>query len=322
MKLIKTAVIGVGYLGQHHARVLYQLPLSKLTYIVDIDEDKAKKFSALYHCSYTTNYKDIIDKIDAVTIAVPTMNHFQIAKDFLSAKKHVLLEKPITTTVDKAEILCNLAKKNNVIFQVGHIERFNPVVYSIKNYLKSIGYIEAERLNKFVPRAIDVDVILDLMIHDIDLVLYWMRAPVVSIDAIGVPVITDKIDIANCWIKFKNGKVANLSASRISLKPSRKIRIFSKNFYISLDLKNFNINFFEKTSNKIDSLEDIKFFKEKKIQFQKYEPLKKEIECFLDSIIQNKNLGVSAEEAKEALAIALEIKNICLKFKNHYNFNS
>ncbi|HCJ66838.1 MAG TPA: UDP-N-acetyl-D-glucosamine dehydrogenase, partial [Elusimicrobia bacterium] len=225
MKKLKVAVIGVGKLGQHHARILSKNTNVELTAVVDILPERAKKIASLYHTLSYTDYQKILGLVDAVTIATPTPTHYPISKDFISYSIHCLIEKPITDNLEDAEEILDLGKEKNVILQIGHIERFNPAVIAARKYIHEPKYIESRRLGPYDPRVSHIGVVLDLMIHDLDIVLSLVDSKIRELDALGTSVFSEHEDIANVRIKFENGCVADLSASRISLAPFRKIRI-------------------------------------------------------------------------------------------------
>jgi len=237
MKKLKCAVIGTGYLGKFHAEKYASLPDCELVAVVDTNEIAAKTVAEKFGAQALTDYKSLLGKVDAVSIVVPTTLHHVVSRDFLNAGAHVLVEKPITVTVAEADELIAIAKEKNLILQVGHLERFNPAVLGLDKEEKPL-FIESHRLSPFNPRANDVSVVLDLMIHDIDIILALVDSEVERIDASGTPVLTQGTDIANARITFKNGCVANVTASRISLKMERKMRMFKPNSYVSVDFQN------------------------------------------------------------------------------------
>jgi len=234
-KKVRVGVIGAGYFGSFHLKHYSMLEDVQLVGVVDIIKEKAQKVAHRYNISAYDNPLEIIDKVDAVSIVVPTNKHYQLAKEFLLHGINVLVEKPMTETIDEAEELIEIAKAKGCLLQVGHLERFNPAFVRVKEQIKRPMFIEAHRLSSFVGRGIDVDVILDLMIHDLDLILDMVKSKVKIIHAVGIPVLTPKVDIANVRIEFYDGCVANITASRISQKTMRKIRIFQSDAYFSLD---------------------------------------------------------------------------------------
>jgi len=304
MKKINVAVIGIGNLGQHHARIYYSIKdIVNLVSIVDVDKTKIEKYKKLYpDVEFCTDYKKIIDKVDAVSLVVPTKLHYHIAKNIILAKKHVLVEKPITTTIEEAEELVTLAEQNNVVLQVGHVERFNPVVQAIKDYVYEPKFIESIRLSSFDPRVADIGVVLDLMIHDIDIILSYTKSNLKSVEAYGAKVFTDKEDIVKARLRFDNGCICDLTASRISLNKYRKMHVFQSNSYISVDFMRQNAKVYKKViSQDVQKIELIK------PKIKKDEPLKLELQSFINSIIENKKPVVTGYHAKQALSIAIEI---------------
>jgi predicted dehydrogenase len=235
LKLIKTGVIGVGHLGRFHTKMYGELENAELIGVFDKDTDRAHKIASEFGTKAYASLDDLLRQTDAVSIAVPTQKHFEIAKQALAADNHIFLEKPVTVTVAEGEELVSIAKSKNLVFQVGHIERFNPAIMALKELKIDPLFIESHRLAGFTPRGADVAVVLDLMIHDLDLILALVNSEVQNIEATGAAIISDTEDIANCRIEFANGCVANITASRISAKKMRKMRIFQKDAYFSID---------------------------------------------------------------------------------------
>ncbi len=315
MKFIKIGIIGLGYLGKFHFEKYLKFKNIKITALCDINPNNLKNFDPkIYFC--TDNYKKIIDKVDAVSIVTPTHTHFEIAKFFLENNKDVLLEKPMCSKVREAEILIEIAEKKNRILQIGHLERFNPAVVACKNIITNPMFIEAVRIAPFTGRSTDIDVVRDLMIHDIDIILNFVNEDIKFIHAAGAPVLTNKIDIANVRIVFQNGCTANFTSSRISFKKERKMRIFQKNMYISIDFdKKFAKIYFLKRKNKKKVIKPIDFltqFRFKKLKFpDKIDQLYNEIESFIECIITRKKPVVDGKAGKKALDISLKIlKNL------------
>jgi len=232
---IPTAVIGVGYLGKFHAEKHHDLEDADLIAVVDTDSAAGEKVADSLKVPFYTDYRDLLHKVKAVSVVVPTVFHYQIAKDFLEAGVHVLVEKPIASTVAQAQELVDLAKKKNCVLEVGHIQRFNAAMRTAQDLIKNPIFLEIHRMSPFPKRSTDIDVVLDLMIHDLDLALELVGHPIKEIRASGVPVITDNVDIANARIEFENGAVANFTASRVSLVTMRKFRVFEKDHYYSID---------------------------------------------------------------------------------------
>lgn len=308
MKIIKTAVIGVGSLGQHHARILGQHPASQLEYIVDTDEKRAAKIikANKLNAAPLTDYKDLIGKVEAVVIAAPTQFHYEIAKPLLESGIHCLVEKPITLSVEEAQELIEIAQKNNVILQVGHVERFNPAVIAAAPYINNPRFIEVNRLGPYDPRTAHIGVVLDLMIHDLDMLFYLVKDKVVSFEAHGAKVLSETEDIAKVRLKFANGCVADVSASRVSVDKYRRIRIFQPDAYISVDYAGKSLKMYTKKEGKekITSLFDIKISKPK---IPSNEPLFYELDNFLNSVIEGKKPMVSGEQGRDAVELALNI---------------
>lgn len=305
MKKIRTAVIGVGYLGQFHAEKYAALTESELIGVVDASPARAEEVAQKVGTKAYTDYRDLIGAVDAVSVVVPTQYHHEVAKTFLSAGVHVLLEKPITTTVEEADDLIRISREKKVVFQVGHLERFNPVVMALDGVLTEPRFIESVRIAPFKPRGTDVNVVLDLMIHDIDIIQYLVNSPVKLINSIGAPVFTDEEDIANARIQFENGCVANVTASRISMKSERRMRIFQADAYISLDFQNKKVAVFRKGEGELfPGVPNISIDEK---ELPQGDALKSEIADFLDCITSGRQPRVSGEDGKRALEIALMI---------------
>lgn len=299
MKKVKVGVVGVGHLGFHHTRVLRSLEEADLVGVFDIDEDRAKEVAERWGCRAFESYEELLSNVDAVSCVVPTKDHYEVGKKALLFGKHLFLEKPIATNLEEGIELVELARKKGLKFQVGHIERFNPAVLAVKDMIDSPKFIECHRLSLYNPRGTDVDVILDLMIHDLDLIVYYLRKKPEKIEAVGVPVITDKIDIANARLEFKDGEIANVTASRVSMEKMRKIRLFQKDTYISIDYLKKHVEVYRKFDDEI-----LPFFPDVKDE----EPLFLELQEFIRSILEDKEPPVTAEEGLRALEVALRVK--------------
>lgn len=299
MQKVKIAVVGTGYLGSLHAKIYQQIEGCSLVGICDTNKSRLSQLSGELKVPGFTDYQELFDQTEAVSVAVPTKLHYPIAAEFLKRKIHVLVEKPFTNNLKEAEALIELAQKNKLILQVGHIKRFNSVFSATQKLIKNPRFIEAHRLSSFSNRSLDIGVVLDLMIHDIDIVLGLVDSAIKSIEAVGVKVLTDFEDIANARITFKNGCVCNLTASRVSDEVMRKIRIFQEDTYISLDYKEAQASVYKKEGLTITK-EDLPIEKE--------QPLQKELASFIESIIERKEPLVSGKIAKQALAIALQIQ--------------
>ena len=295
---IKVGVVGIGHVGKEHARILASLPQAELVGLCDIDSSKKERAEAL-KIPFFGDFHNLIGKVEAVSIATPTSTHAAVAKEFLRSGIHTLVEKPFTLRLEEADELIELAREKNLALQVGHIERHNPGFRKVEGIVaRKIGFIEIHRLSPFTPRIQDCGVVLDMMIHDIDIVLGLVKSEVQSFDAIGIPVLTPFEDIANVRVKFKNGTVADLTASRLTPEKQRKIRIFQEDAYISLDYEAQSGQIFRKGAFQIT---------QEKIDIQKSEPLREELEFFLSGIQTGKSLGQPDEAARNALAFALEI---------------
>ena len=318
MKKIKTAVIGVGHLGRHHARWYKNIEAAELVGVYDTDDKKCREVATDLNVTAFENPDDIFGRVDAVSIVVPTVDHHETAIRFLEKNIHCLIEKPVAADYEQAQDIINMARKNNTVLTVGHIERFNPAVQALKKYDIRPRFIEAHRLAAFDPRGTDVAVILDLMIHDIELALHLIKSKVQHIEASAVAVISDTADIANARLSFENGAVANLTASRISLKAMRKLRIFQKSGYYSLDLAEKRADIYRLTGDGIDDGDGMKIPLGKsghdiiynKAGAKDEDMLCAELTSFVQAVQNNSQPEVSADDAAEALRIALDIERI------------
>lgn len=319
MNKLKVSVIGTGHLGSIHAKLWNNNPLAEFIGIYDADLQRAETLAAELGCKYFSTIEDALQASDAITIAATTTAHYEIAAQCIKAKKHCLIEKPITSTYEQAVELMSLAKQNKVLIQVGHVERFNPAIAALKGYAMNPVFIEAHRLSQFRPRATDVSVIHDLMIHDIDIMLWLVKSKVKDVLANGVAVLTDTTDIANARITFENGAVANLTASRISARPMRKMRLFQKDTYFSVDFGKPEVEVYkicdedavpEQGSTPATMLGAIQSgTKNKIIFFEKPEApalnaIVEEHTAFVNAIVNGEPIAVSASDAAEALRIA------------------
>ena len=298
MDKIKIGVVGVGHLGSIHTKVYSRLDSIKLVGVCDCNIERALEIGKKYRTASFSDYEELFDKVDAVSIAVPTSLHYNIAKDFLNHNIHVLIEKPITKTLSEADELIEIAKNNRLIVQVGHIERFNSAVLAIEPYLQKPKFIECQRLGPFHRRVKDVGVVLDLMIHDIDIVLGLIKQDVVNIEAVGLSTISDYEDVANVRLTFEDGTIADITASRVTKDVVRKMRIFQEDSYVSLDYVTQDAAIFRKTEDRIVK---------EKIRIRKKEPLKKELKSFIECVRTGKRPIVSGIEGRRALQVALAI---------------
>lgn len=328
MEKINIAVVGVGYLGKFHAEKYALLPQSNLVAICDIDTNRSHHLATYYQTQAIQDYQSLIGMVDAVSIAVPTQLHHKISKFFLENGVHVLLEKPIATTIDQANDLIATARRNHVLLQIGHLERFNNVIKALNSILDNPLFIESLRIAPFKPRGTDVNVVLDLMIHDIDIIQSIVKSEIKEIRANGAPVLSPCIDIANARLEFKNGSVANVTASRVSLKQERRLRIFQHNCYIGLDLDNKMLSIHRKGSREI--FPGIPEIISETHSYNKGDALKDQIEAFLTSILKSTPVVVSGEDGKRALETAIKINSIMyhqikqhLAYKNNeYSYQS
>ncbi len=306
MEKLRIGVVGTGYLGSLHAKLYKEIGTCCLESICDADKTRADHIGAQFGVPATTDYKSMFGRVDAVSIAVPTKLHYAIAKDFIEAGIPCLVEKPFTETLKQADTLIELARKKDVLLQVGHVERFNSAFIAAQKYFHNPYFIECHRLSHFPNRSLDVGVVLDLMIHDIDIVLGLVDSEIKHIDAVGVNVLTNHEDIANARITFKNGCVCNLTASRISDEVMRKIRIFLQDAYISLDYKNEQAHLYRRSPSGI-AKEDLPIERE--------QPLKKELASFVDCVAHKKQPIVTGPVARQALEVALAIRRKIWKNK-------
>jgi len=307
-KPVRVGVVGVGYVGQHHARIYSELPGVELVGVVDIDEARLQELGARHRIQLCRDYRELLGNVDAVSVAVPTLLHYSIAKEFLECGVDVLVEKPIAHSLTQADELVDIAKADDRIFQVGHIERFNGAVKALEDIVKSPGFIECHRLGPFAHRNTDVDVVLDLMIHDIDIILNLIKSPVIAVTAVGVPVISDQVDIANARLQFESGCVANLTASRVSVERVRRIRIFQRDTFISLDYSQQELAIYHRLPAEAGAAHEIdpRIVKED-IFIDKAEPLRVELESFVECVRSRKRPLVSGEEGRDALRVASQI---------------
>ncbi len=307
-KPVRVGVVGVGYVGQHHARIYSELPGVELIGVVDIDEARLQELGTRHRIQLCRDYRDLLGTVDAVSVAVPTLLHYPIAKEFLECGVDVLVEKPIARSLAQADELVEIAKADDRIFQVGHIERFNGAVKALEDIVRSPGFIECHRLGPFAHRNTDVDVVLDLMIHDIDIILNLIKSPVIAVTAVGVPVISDQVDIANARLQFESGCVANLTASRVSVERVRRIRIFQRDTFISLDYSQQEIAIYHRIPPEAGQAAEVdpRIVKED-IFIDKAEPLRVELESFMECVRSRKRPLVSGEEGRDALRVASQI---------------
>jgi predicted dehydrogenase len=302
---VRTAVIGAGYLGRFHAQKYLILPDSELVGVADPSAEVRAALTAELGVHAYADYRELLNRVDAVSIVTPTQLHYAIAKEFLEAGAHVLVEKPMTATVAEGEGLIETARRANRILQVGHLERFNAAVQAVQPILGVPRFIESARLAPFKHRGTEVDVVLDLMIHDIDLILSIVRSPVVGIDAIGSSVFSREIDIANARLRFANGCVANATASRVSLKTERRLRLFQDDAYVSVDLHQKILTVIRKVAGMgADGMPQVDI---QETSYDQGDALKAEIEAFLEAAATGRPPLVSGEDGLSALRTAVNI---------------
>jgi predicted dehydrogenase len=302
---LRVGVVGVGHLGRHHARLLATMPGVALVGVVDQSEARAREIAAAANTTAFTDPRALDGAVDAVTVAVPTESHLDVALGFIDRGVHVLVEKPLARTVEEADRLVSAAVARGATLAVGHTERFNPAVAAARTLLHRPRFIEAHRLGTFPERSLDIDVVFDLMIHDIDIVLSIVGEPAVSVEAVGVPVLTPRIDIANVRLRFAGGCIANLTASRISRDRVRKIRIFQPKAYLSVDyaaqeVEHWTLGPPEAGSPRPSILGG-------KVEVSKDEPLRRELEDFVTAVRERRPPEVGGEAGREALRLAAVI---------------
>ena len=300
-KPLRIGVVGVGAIGSSHARVLAEMPEVEFTGIFDADESRAAEISARFGAVAHSSLNRLAENVDAAVVATPTVTHADVARHLLDNGKHVLVEKPITVSVEEAQSLLDAANKAKCVLQIGHIERFNPVMRPLADLLDRPRFIEGHRLSPFPRRSLDIGVVLDLMIHDLELVLHLVRSPVAHVDAVGIPVLTRSEDIANARIRFENGCVANLTASRVSPEKMRKLRVFQGDCYLSLDYQNQEGMIYRKTGGQVVP---------EPVQIEKDEPLKLELSAFVKAVQLGRVPEVTGQDGAAALDLALEVTRL------------
>ena len=300
---LRVAVIGVGHLGRHHARILSGLEGAKLTATVDTRFERAEEAAAASGATPLRNYRDLFDQVDAVTVAVPTELHLEVAMPFLERGVAVLVEKPMARSLQEADAMIAAARATNTTLAVGHTERYNPAVTAVMPMVTSPRFIEVHRLGVFPDRSLDIDVVFDLMIHDLDVIASLVRSPVTSIEAVGVPVLTDKFDIANARLRFESGCIANLTASRISRDRVRKIRFFQPETYISIDYAAQEVEGWRlvRRDGGRPSIEG------GALPIQKDEPLRRELADFVRAVSARSRPLVDGDAGRAALDLATRI---------------
>ncbi|MBP6823541.1 MAG: Gfo/Idh/MocA family oxidoreductase [Acidobacteria bacterium] len=309
---IKTAVIGTGHLGKEHARVYHTLESSELVAVCDTNETNGQAIAEKYGARFVKDYRDLLGEVEAVSVATPTVNHHETTCAFLEAGVAVLVEKPISRTLAEADEMIALADAKNVVLQVGHIERFNPAFQALLQQLTNPKFFEAHRMGMFTMRSLDIDVVMDLMVHELDIISSLVKSEVVRIEAVGIPILTQKIDLANARLEFADGTIANITASRVAGERLRKLRVFQPNEYYSLDYAEQQVGMFKLTPPK--STGALPEIVAQGLEVTKREPLLTEIESFVSSVLGKTAPVVTGAEGRRALALALEVLD---KIKAH-----
>ena len=305
MNQLKVGVIGVGHLGQHHARIYSAMSEAELVALFDLDQVRAKTLAERYGVSFCTDLFHLLPQVHAVSVAVPTSAHYSVVEVCLKAGLHVLVEKPIAASLSEGQDLVRMAKEKGRILQVGHVERFNPIGDVVRPYIKQPGFIECHRLSPFQPRGTDVDVVLDLMIHDLDMILSFNLGVVQKVEAAGVTVLSDYIDIANARIEFSQGCVANLTASRVSTGRLRKLRVFQRNSYLSVDYQAGQAVIHQRVSDGGHGHDPS--IKTGHLHAEKEEPLQRELSSFVKAVRDGTCPLVPGDEAVASLELAYRV---------------
>jgi predicted dehydrogenase len=295
---MRVGVVGTGYLGRLHARVLTEMPEAEVVGFVEPNDGVAAELASTLKIERLPRIADLAKRADCAVVATPTVAHYEVARELLDAGCDVLIEKPITANADEAKRLIDLAGKNNRIVQVGHVERYNPAIVAVADLVREARFVECERIGVFSGRSLDIDVLLDLMIHDLNLVLSLLRHKVTEIRAVGVPVLTNKVDITNVRLELDNGTVANLTASRVSQDRVREQRFFGGDFYISVDTKEQEVKGYRLVNRQIEPLQ---------LAVTKKEPLRAELEAFLACVRDRRQPLVTAQDGLEAVELATRV---------------
>lgn len=299
----RCAVVGVGHLGRFHAEKYARIAEAELVAVVDVDEARAREIAGKHGCEALTEHRALAGRVDAASVSVPTVAHHEVARDLLAAGIDVLVEKPITRTLAEADDLVRLAADRGAILQVGHVERFNQALVALGSRIHSPRFIESHRLSAFTGRATDVDVVLDLMIHDLDIIATLVQSDLTTVEAVGVPILSEQADIANARVKFANGCIANITASRVSMNPVRKIRLFQPDAYISIDFQSNRIQIF-----RLDRSGPQPEIAGEEIDIEKGDALEAEIRAFVDCVRTRERPLVSGVEGRTALAMAERVR--------------
>lgn len=295
---LRVGVVGVGHIGSNHARLYAEIPSAEFSAVYDTDPARASAIARKYGVQPAGSIWEFGDMVDAASVATPTTSHYDVARALLQSGKHLLVEKPITESTRQASELATMASQKNLILQVGHVERFNPVLSALEARLTHPRFIEAHRLSPYPERSTDIGVVLDLMIHDLEVILHLVRSPVQTIDAVGVPVLSSSEDIANARLRFENGCVANITSSRISPERMRKIRVFQEDAYLSLDYQNQSGEIYRRANGRITR---------DKVEIEREEPLRRELTSFVECASTGREPRVSGFQATAALELAVKI---------------
>jgi len=298
MSKLRVGVVGVGHIGKNHARLYAEMENAEFSAIYDTDAEKAAQLAQEFGTTAAISLEDFAERVDAASVATPTSSHFEVAQQLLEGGKHLLIEKPIAENAAHASEMARVAAERRLVLQVGHVERFNPVLSALEERLTHPRFIEAHRLSPYPNRSTDIGVVLDLMIHDLEIILHLVRSPVQTIDAVGVPVLSRGEDIANARLRFEDGCVANITSSRISPERMRKIRVFQEDAYLSLDYQNQTGEVFRRTSTGISRDE---------VEIERGEPLKRQLASFVECAATGRAPKVSGFQATAALELAVEI---------------
>ncbi|HZR01829.1 MAG TPA: Gfo/Idh/MocA family oxidoreductase [Burkholderiales bacterium] len=303
---LRAAVIGAGYLGNVHAQKYAALDDVRLEAVVDLDPSRAREVAQRAGSRGLSDFQPLLRHVDVASIVVPTEAHYAVAKACLEAGVHILLEKPVTRTVEEAQELVQLAREKGCVFQVGHLERFNPAIQAVRHQITRPLFIESDRLAIFKPRGTDVNVVLDLMIHDIDLILSLVKSEITDVRSSGFRVLTDAVDIANARIEFADGCVADVSSSRVSQQSLRKLRVFQPDLYVSIDYERFHVRTVRKSAER-PAPDGVPRIVSEESQFERADPLLAEIRSFIDTVRNAGTPQVSGEDGRRALEVALKV---------------
>lgn len=329
---VRVAVVGAGHLGRHHARLYASMPGVRLVGVADIVPERARRLAATYGAAHFSDYRALISLVDAASIAVPTTAHFAVARDFIQQGRPVLIEKPFTRSLAEADELLSLAERRGVPIQVGHVERFNPALIAAKSHLTTPLYVDCDRISPFTFRSLDIGVVLDLMIHDLDILLDLIPSPVVAVEAVGLPALSQHEDIANARLTFASGCVANLTASRVATRAVRKLRILQPDSYISVNYGERKAYVFRKRPDAPDpaqidptTIQDPKTFvfeqlvKAEEIPMRPHDALEQELAAFINTVATGAPPACSGHDARKALELAYRILNAIQASRRHHH---